>query len=51
MDLVKVLSKLKIDPGYVENAKRVRAILDESEDRDSKFLRNIADLEMAKKKD
>lgn len=49
MDLVKVLSKLTEVPGYKRNAARVRAILDESEERDTKFLRSIADKIVAKK--
>lgn len=49
MDLIKVLSKLNESPEYKHNASRVRAILDESEERDTKFLRNIADKIVAKK--
>lgn len=50
MDLEKVLSKLKTSPGYEENAKKIRDILDVSEERDSVALRKVAD-EIKRKRD
>lgn len=50
MDLEKVLSRLSESPGYHRNADRVRDIMDESEERDTKALRQIADEALAKRK-